>query len=157
MKIAQTDMTTNFNGIRIAKNMPADIVSAIRYNPTIKNAGKHYSLGFSCLQRGNDRHILCLMENPRRDSAYSLMLTPPHVITRKSYWFDYPELAKLSKTPDFFEKMLGKEKKLSFWQRLVAVYENFKMSFLSNKDIKSGKAEEMIEKYTAKYAPVYPK
>jgi len=157
MKINDINSTQDFSGVKFSKKVPKEIVKAIKSNPTIKQAGKQYSLYFNIHKISGIEEILCTMSSPKIDSIFELMFTPPHTVTKKSHWFKLQDIEKLKEIPDFFEQQIGKEKKLTFYQRLVAIYESFKMSLLTNQDIKSGKAHKMITNYTDKYKPVFPK
>ena len=47
MSIKKIQGNQSFKGIRISKNMPSEIIKAIKENPVIKRAGKNYSIWFN--------------------------------------------------------------------------------------------------------------
>ena len=151
MNIEKIQGKQNFNGIRISKRMPSEIVRAIKDNPVIKKAGKNYSLWFNHSKNSkNNVYITSLnVTTPNIDSVFSLMTTPPHSIKTASYYLGMRtngvlnKLENIKNTPDFFEKLVGAPRTLK--QRLYSIYGAFKIAFLTDKDIQSGKAKKVID------------
>ena len=137
MKINSINGNQNFKGIRISKNMPEEIVRAIRENPVIKRAGKNYSLFFrhSKNPKNNAFYTSLSVTTPNLDSPFMLLTAPPHSIKRKSHYLGIrtngvlKELKNIENTPDFFEKMVGTPR--TFKQKLIAFIEGFKIAFTS--------------------------
>ena len=152
MKISNDiNSNQNFKGIKFLSSVPAKLAEEIKTNSVIKQAGKIYSLQFSVHDIRGKEKIHCLMNKPKTDSIIDIFCTPPIMITRNSHWFDAEDLPKLQKTPDFFEKQLGPKKTFTILDRVTAFIESIRMSFLSYKDVKSGKAQELMAKYKNKY------
>ena len=131
MSINRIDSNQSFKGIKISKNMPKEIVMAIRENPVIKRAGKNYSLWFS----HSKNNTMMSVTTPNIDSPFSLLFTPPHSIKRESYYLGTSmrdvlnELEDIEHTPNFFERIVGTPR--TFKQRLTAFIEAWKMSRIS--------------------------
>ena len=131
MRIKSIEANQSFKGIKISKNMPKEIVTAIRENPVIKRAGRNYSLWFS----HSKNHTMMSITTPNIDSPFSLLFTPPHSIKRKSYYLGTStrdvlnELEDIEHMPKFFERMVGTPR--TFKQRLTAFIEAWKMLKIS--------------------------
>lgn len=129
MKINSLGSAQNFNGIKISKTMPKEIVKAIKENPVIQKAGKNYSLWFNHYKDGGTS---LLMTSPKTDSALGLMLTPPHSIKRDSYYLGknthgvIEKLEEIEGMPYFFVERLGTPRTLK--QRVRALLESIKIA-----------------------------
>ncbi len=155
MKINNINSNQNFKGIRISKNMPAEIVRAIKSNPVIKKAGKNYSLWFNhSKDPKNNVYITSLsVTTPNIDSFFSLMTTPPHSIKRKWLYLGrrtngvLRNLEDIEDTPKFFEDLVGTPR--TFKQKLKAFIEGWKIGFMSeNRTVaEEVKLHKILDKY----------
>lgn len=136
MSIGKIQGNQNFKGIRISKNMPKEIVKAIKSNSVIKKAGKNYSLWFNYAKnpRNNTHYAIMSMTTPNIDSPFKLLTTPPHSIKREATYLGtrtneiLKELEDIGDTPKFFEDILGKPRTVK--QKLIAFIEALKIAFI---------------------------
>ena len=155
MKIGSISSNQNFKGIRISKNMPKEIVKAIKANPVIKRAGKDYSLFFRHTKnpKNNEFFTTLSITSPNIDSAFSLMTTPPHSIKREVEYLGtrtngvLNKLEEIRNTPAFFEKKVGTPR--TFKQKLQAVIEAWRIAFMpSDRTVaQDAKLHKILKKY----------
>ena len=149
MSISKINANQGFKGVRISKNMPKEIVRAIRENPAIKRAGKNYSLWFS----HSENHTLMSVTTPNIDSPLSLLFTPPHSIKRKSLYLGQKtsevleNLDNIEYAPNIFERLGGTPR--TFKQKFIAFLEAWKIgSMPENRTVSQEiKFHKIIDKY----------
>ena len=165
MQVNKVNSNTNFKGVKILGGMPKTIVKAIKDNPVISNAGKHYSVHFRYsydnyykMTKGSD--VICVVTTPDIDSKLALMLTPPHSIRREAFFVgaDEPEVLStldiIKNTPDFFEKKIGTPRTLK--QKITAFFESLQIAFFpypGDSKVYDAKLKKILDKYRTMNMP----
>ena len=154
MSVNKVNSAASFNGIRISKNVPKDIVKTIKKNPAIKRAGKSYSLAFYYGKGYNgtqNPYVSCVMTSPSIDGFWGKLTTPAHSIKKDSYMFGLTndgiksEIEEVSR--GFFEDRIGTPRTAT--QKLKAFIEGIQLRFApKNRTIvQEVKRDKILSKY----------
>ncbi len=159
MEVCPIGTHQKFDGIKISRRMPKEIVKAIKSTPAIKKAGASYSLRFLYNHKTDNAYLD--ITSPSCEGIIGRILAPRH--SRKNASFNMGKgvnaildsIEDIGATPTFFVEQVGMPR--SFKQKLTALIEACKIALMPEEKtvIQEAKLHKILSKYENMNIPQY--